>query len=132
MRMLIAITQLSLDGIMGEIMAGEFDMLLGRRTDDIFSAYWPHQANGAIANAFNKATKYVVTRRRDPLEWGPSRRIGDDVVNEVRRLKALDGPEFHVWGSSVPPRRLSLVATQSTSTGVLINTYRPADPLPRG
>jgi dihydrofolate reductase len=74
-------------------------MLLGRRTYEIFASYWPKQS-GPIAKAFNKATKYVVTRTLDPLAWKDSRRIGGHVVEEVRRLKASDGPALHIWGSS--------------------------------
>src|SRR3954468_22246211 len=98
MRQIIAITQVSVDGVMqapggpdedpsngfahggwampfvddaasrviGETIAGEFDMLLGRRTYEIFAGYWPNE-NGAIAKAFNTATKYVVTRTLDQL-----------------------------------------------------------------
>ena len=197
MRNIIAITQVTLDGVMqapggpeedpshgfahggwamphgdealmkviNEIMAGEFGMLLGRRTYDIFAGYWPHQT-GPIATAFNKATKYVVTHRRDHLDWKTTVQIGGDVVDGVRRLKVSVGPELHVWGSSqllqaligadlideyrlwvvpavlgkgkrlfessVPPRGLTLVSTQSTSKGVLINTYRPAGPVKIG
>jgi dihydrofolate reductase len=47
----------------------------------------------------HKATKYVVTRNLDQLDWKKSLRIGGDVVDEVRRLKASDGPELHIWGS---------------------------------
>src|SRR5262249_29673240 len=85
---------------MGEILSGGFDMLLGRRTYEIFAAYWPNQGDKSIARAFNKATKYVVTRRLDHLEWNKSQRIDGDVVEEIRRLKAADGPALHVWGSS--------------------------------
>ncbi len=131
MRKLLAITQVTLDGVMqapggpeedpsngfthggwampfvddaasqiiDEIMSREFDMLLGRRTYQIFAAYWPHQ-DGPIAKAFNQATKYVVTRSLDRLDWDKSRRIDGDVVGEIRRLKASDGPELHIWGSS--------------------------------
>ena len=128
MRKIIAITQVTVDGIMqapggseedlrrgfthgGWAMpfvddaldivetAGEYDMLLGRRTYAIFAAYWPYQDN-PIAKAFNKATKYVVTRTLDHLDWQKSQRIDGDVVEEVRRLKASDGPELHIWGSS--------------------------------
>ncbi len=198
MRKIIAITQVTVDGVMqgpggpeedptngfnhggwfmpfvddalgqaiNETIAGEFDMLLGRRTYDVFAAYWPHQGDNPIALAFNKATKYVATRTLDHLDWKNSQRIGGDLVDEVRRLKASDGPALHVWGSSrllqtliaadlvdeyhmwiapivlgrgkrlfengVPPRALSLVATRSTPRGILINTYRPAGPLPEG
>jgi dihydrofolate reductase len=75
-------------------------MLLGRRTYEIFAAYWPNQGDNAIAKAFNKATKYVVTRSLHQLDWENSQPIGGEVVDEVRRLKASDGPAFHVWGSS--------------------------------
>lgn len=197
MRKIIAITQVTVDGVMqgpggpeedtsngftqggwampfvddaagqviGEIMAGEFDMLLGRRTYDIFAGYWPHQGDNSIAKAFNKATKYVVTHRPDGLDWKKSQRIGGDVADEVRRLKASAGPELHIWGSSellqaliaadlmdeyrlwvfpvvlgkgkrlfengVPPRGLSLVASGSTPSGVVLNTYRPAGLFPK-
>jgi dihydrofolate reductase len=74
-------------------------MLLGRRTYEIFAAYCPHQEGGAIAKAFNQATKYVATQTLDALDWEHARRLSGDVVEEVRRLKASDGPELHVWGS---------------------------------
>ncbi|GLQ53858.1 dihydrofolate reductase [Devosia nitrariae] len=82
-----------------ETVAGEFDMLLGRRTYDVFAAHWPNQ-DDTIGNAFNKATKYVVTRSLNQLGWEKSLRIDGDVVEEIRRLKASDGPEVHIWGSS--------------------------------
>jgi dihydrofolate reductase len=100
MRKIIAITQVTLDGVMqapggpeedprngfthggwampfvddalsqiiDQTVAGEFDLLLGRRTYQIFAPYWPYQ-DGTIAKAFNKATKYVVTRTLDQLAW---------------------------------------------------------------
>jgi dihydrofolate reductase len=85
--------------IIGETIAGEFDMLLGRRTYEIFAGYWPNQ-NGTIAKAFNKATKYVVTRTLDRLAWKKSQPIRGDVVDELRQLKASNGPTLQVWGSS--------------------------------
>ena len=59
----------ALNQAIGETIAGEFDMLLGRRTYEIFAAYWPNQDDNPIAKAFNKATKYVVTRSLDQLDW---------------------------------------------------------------
>jgi dihydrofolate reductase len=82
-----------------EIIAGEFDMLLGRRTYQIFAGYWPNQSDNSIARAFNKATKYVVTRSLDQLGWQNSQLLGADVIEGLRRLKASEGPELHVWGS---------------------------------
>jgi dihydrofolate reductase len=90
----------ALNQAVDETIAGEFDMLLGRRTYEIFAAYWPNQGDNSIARAFNKATKYVVTRSLGHLDWETSLRIGGDVVDEVRRLKASDGPALHIWGSS--------------------------------
>ena len=89
----------TLSDVIRETVAGEFDMLLGRRTYEIFAAYWPKQG-GTIATAFNKATKYVVTRSSDSLPWKKSQRIHGDVVEEIRRLRASEGPALHVWGSS--------------------------------
>ena len=94
------------DPMMGEVldqlMAGPFDLLLGRRTYDIWAAYWPHHRDNAIGNAFNRATKYVVTHRPDTLAWATSQRIGGsgDIAAELRALKNSAGPDLHVWGSS--------------------------------
>src|SRR5438045_9792521 len=89
-----------LNRAIGETIAGEFDMLMGRRTYEIFAAYWPNQGDNPIAKAFNKATKYVVTHSPGGLGWERSQHIGGDVVDELCRLKASDGPELHIWGSS--------------------------------
>jgi dihydrofolate reductase len=90
----------ALNQAIGETIAGEFDMVLGRRTYEIFAAHWPNQGDNPIAKAFNKATKYVVARTLDQLDWENSQHIGGDVVDEVRRLKASDRPALHIWGSS--------------------------------
>jgi dihydrofolate reductase len=91
------------DDAAGEaIVAGQgegFDLLLGRRTYDIFSGYWPKQS-GSMANSLNAATKHVATHRPDSLGWGPVEDLGRDVVEGVRRVKAQDGPDLIVWGSS--------------------------------
>lgn len=193
MRNIIAITQVTLDGVMqapggpeedatngfthggwampfigdglavAELIADEFAMLLGRRTYEIFAGYWPEHGDNPIGKAFNAATKHVVTRTLDRLDWQRSQAIGGDVVDGIRQLKASPGPTLHVWGSGellqtmhaadlvdeyrvwqfpvvlgqgkrlfekgVPPRRLTLVASRSTSKGVLLNTYRPAGPV---
>lgn len=83
-----------------ELVAREFDMLLGRRTYDIFAAYWPDHDDNPIGKAFNQATKYVVTHRADRLGWKTSQSIGGDVVENIRQLKSSNGPELHIWGSS--------------------------------
>jgi dihydrofolate reductase len=85
--------------VIGEIIAGEFDLLLGRRTYEIFAAYWPHHGDNSIGQAFNRAKKYVVTTSLGQLDWKNSQKIEGDVVAGVRQLKASPGPEFHIWGS---------------------------------
>lgn len=86
-------------GALREIMASPFDLLLGRRTYEIFAAYWPHAGENFIATAFNRAKKFVATRSLDRLAWANSQSLGADALDAVRRLKASDGPALHVWGS---------------------------------
>lgn len=83
-----------------EIVSREFDLLLGRRTYEMFAAWWPYAGDHPVANAFNKAEKYVVTNSLDRFDWVNTHRMSGDAVDGVRRLKASDGPELHIWGSS--------------------------------
>jgi dihydrofolate reductase len=131
MRKLIAITQLSLDGVMqapggpeedrqggfshggwamqfmdeavqaalGKLISGKFDLLLGRRTYDIWCGYWPLHEDNPIGKAFGKAVKYVVTGKDKGLDWKTSVRVGGKAVEGVRKLKESKGPPLHVWGS---------------------------------
>jgi dihydrofolate reductase len=91
------------DPVAGQaIVAGQgevFDLLLGRRTYDIFSRYWPNE-KGPMADRLNAATKYVATHRPDSLAWGPVEGLGPDIVDGIRRIKAEDGADLIVWGSS--------------------------------
>lgn len=132
MRKIVALTMVSLDGVMqapggpeedasngfayggwtmpygdeafGEIIKKElsvpFDMLLGRKTYEIFAAYWPKQT-GAIADPFNKAKKFVVSAKGLDLTWSGSELIQNDAAYNIKALKEEDGPVIHVWGSSV-------------------------------
>jgi dihydrofolate reductase len=77
-----------------------FDLLLGRRTYDIWSDYWPKAENSSMADSLNAATKYVATHRPDSLRWGPVEDLGSNIVEGVRRIRAKDGPDLIVWGSS--------------------------------
>lgn len=77
----------------------KFDLLLGRRTYDIFAGFWPHQS-GQMADNLNAATKYVATHRADSLEWEPVKDLGSDVVEGICRVKEGGGPDLIVWGSS--------------------------------
>lgn len=76
-----------------------FDLLLGRRTYDIFASYWPHQT-GPMADSLNAARKHVATHRPESLGWGPAEGLGSDIADGIRRIKATEGPDLVVWGSS--------------------------------
>ncbi len=77
-----------------------FDLLLGRRTYDIWSGYWPKAPRSPMADSLNAATKYIATHRPESLEWGPFESVGPDLVEGVRRLKAQGGRDLILWGSS--------------------------------
>jgi dihydrofolate reductase len=77
-----------------------FDLLLGRRTYEIFASYWPNDPESAIGKPFNEATKYVCSRSRPSLDWGPAVPIEGDAAEGVADLKAGDGPELQVHGSA--------------------------------
>src|SRR5690349_13907646 len=83
---------------MDELFSKPFALLLGRRTYDIFNAYWPYQKD-PIADAFNPATKYVATHRPDSLTWQNTQWLGEDIVAALRRLKQEDGPDLLIQGS---------------------------------
>ncbi len=92
------------DDVMGEVMdkafETPFDLLLGRRTYDIFAAHWPHAgAEDPIAKVFNRVTKYVATSSETPLGWQNSVALRD-VPTDVARLKRQDGPNLLIQGSS--------------------------------
>lgn len=84
--------------IMGQQMTPPFDLLLGRKTYDIFSAYWPQQ-KGPVAESLNQATKYVISHQKLKLSWEKSVLINDPVVTKLRELKTGDGPVLQVHGS---------------------------------
>jgi dihydrofolate reductase len=96
---------------MVETFSVPFDLLLGRKTYDIFAAHWPYvqtdptkssfdALNADIARKFNTLTKYVATHRPESLSWQNSRGLGSDVVASLRALKAEDGPILLTQGSS--------------------------------
>ncbi len=86
--------------IMGEQMSMPFDLLLGRKTYDIFAGYWPKQdPAGPVAEPFNKATKYVVSASSPTLTWEKSVLIEGDVAAKLKELKQQDGPMLQVHGS---------------------------------
>lgn len=96
---------------MGEFFAEPYDLLLGRRTYDIFAAHWPFvetdpsnsafdALNAGIAEQFNALTKYVATHDTAPLGWANSQALGADVPDAVRRLKVGNGPRLLTQGST--------------------------------
>jgi dihydrofolate reductase len=131
MRKLVAVTQMTLDGVMqapggpeedptggfeiggwsvgyfddvlgeqlGQAMASPFDLLLGRKTYEIFAAHWPYD-EGPIADRMNAATKHVASRTLRGVDWANSKLIEGEVERAVPRLKQDDGPELQVYGSS--------------------------------
>jgi dihydrofolate reductase len=84
---------------MGELMTPPFDLVLGRRTYDIFAAYWPHASEEEGAGPLNDATKYVASRSRPTLSWDRSVLIEGDVAEGIAALKEQDGPQLQVHGS---------------------------------
>jgi dihydrofolate reductase len=86
--------------LMAEQMSMPFDLLLGRKTYDIFAAYWPKQdPSGYVAGPFNKATKYVVSNSSPKLTWENSELIDGDVAAKLKELKNSEGPMLQVHGS---------------------------------
>jgi dihydrofolate reductase len=77
-----------------------FDLLLGRRTYDLWSGFWPKAPKSPMADSLNAATKYVATHRPESLEWGPFEGIGPNIVDGVRGIKAKGGADLILWGSS--------------------------------
>lgn len=81
------------------LLGAPYALLLGRKTYEIFAAYWPYQAVGnPIADRFNAVDKYVLTRGQDPLDWARSQRL--ESLEAVRALKATAGPDLLIQGSS--------------------------------
>ena len=84
---------------MGALFGGPFDLLLGRKTWEIFAAHWPYVGpDDPIGPAFDKANKYVLTRDTEPLEWQNSHRVGS--IDEIAGIKAGEGPDILIQGST--------------------------------
>jgi dihydrofolate reductase len=141
-----------------------FDLLLGRRTYDAWSRFWPQAPKSPMADRLNAATKYVATHRPESLNWGPVEGIGPDLVDGVRGIKAKGGADLILAGSATltslllehglvdevnllvnpvllgkgkrffaegtPPRALALESSNALPSGIVVNTYTAAGPLP--
>ena len=81
-------------------MSEPFDLLLGRKTYDIFASYWPNaKEDNEIAEKFNKCTKYVASKTLKKLDWKNSVLLKGDLAKEIKKLKEGNGPELQVYGS---------------------------------
>ena len=89
----------AIDAKIGELFGRKFDLLLGRRTYEIFSAYWPFAPDemAEIRDPFDRCTKYVLTHNDEPLEWQNSQKVS---IEDLRKIKEGDGPDIVVQGSS--------------------------------
>jgi dihydrofolate reductase len=151
--------------LMDEALRKSFDLLLGRKTYEIFAAHWPHVTD-PTADALNRATKYVASRTLKQVDWANSILIEGDVASYVAKLKQQEGREIHVHGSAnllqtllrhnlidefrlwtfplvvgkgkrlfgdgTTPGKLTLVDSMTSTTGVVIATYRPAGAIETG
>jgi dihydrofolate reductase len=89
-----------LGSVMGGQMAKPFDLLLGRKTYEIFAAYWPYaKSDDPTAGKLNSAKKYVASKTLRNLDWSNSMLVKGDTVQEIIKLKEQTGPELQVHGS---------------------------------
>ena len=82
------------------IYGERYDLLLGRRTYDIWSRFWPKAPSSPMGDRLKAAKKFVATHRPESLEWGTFEAVGPDIVDGVRRIKSTDGPNLILSGSS--------------------------------
>jgi dihydrofolate reductase len=87
------------------VIMGEYDLLLGKRTYDIFAAYWPYNQDNPIGEKFQRINKYVLTHSDEPLTWENSHRLSGDTAQVVAELKRSEGRDLLIQGSSTlyPP-----------------------------
>jgi len=90
----------SLEKPFGKVIDGEYDLLLGRRTYDIFAGYWPEHQDTPIGERFQRINKYVLTHSDEPLGWAHSHRLSGDAAAAVAELKHSNGRDLLIQGSS--------------------------------
>ena len=83
-----------------KLMDSEYDLLLGKRTYDIFSAYWPYNQDIPIGARFQRISKYVLTHSDEPLGWENSYSLAGDTAEAVGDLKRSEGRDLLIQGSS--------------------------------
>lgn len=102
------------------VYGGTFDLLLGRRTYDLWSGFWPKAPSSPMADRLNAATKYIATHRPEGLAWGPTETLGSDIVEGIRRIKSQDGPNLILPGSS---KLTSTLLEHGLPDDVLLTVY---------
>ena len=88
------------DSPFSDVIMGEYDLLLGKRTYDIFAAYWPANRDNPIGEKFQRINKYVLTHSDEPLTWENSSRLSGDTATAVAELKRTEGRDLLIQGSS--------------------------------
>jgi dihydrofolate reductase len=88
-----------------DVIMGEYDLLLGKRTYDIFAAYWPYNQDDPIGEKFQRIDKYVLTHSNEPLTWDNSSKLSGDTAQAIATLKQTEGRDLLIQGSSTlyPP-----------------------------
>lgn len=87
----------AIGGAIKKMLDAPLDLLLGRKTFDIWENFWPHHSD--FWPGVMTATKYVASNTRDSSDWQPTVFLGGDIVEKVAELKQQDGPDLHIWGS---------------------------------
>ncbi|HUE79839.1 MAG TPA: dihydrofolate reductase family protein [Sphingomicrobium sp.] len=102
-----------------DVIMGDYDLLLGKRTYDIFAGYWPYNQDDPIGAKFQAINKYVLTHSGDALEWDNSHSLSGETANAVAQLKQSEGRDLLIQGSSTlyPP----LISARLIDRLVLIN-----------
>ena len=90
----------SLEEPFGKVIDADYDLLLGKRTYDIFAGYWPYNQDIPIGARFQRINKYVLTHSDEPLGWEHSHRLKGDTAEAVAKLKRSDGRDLLIQGSS--------------------------------
>jgi dihydrofolate reductase len=90
----------TLEAPFGKIIGADYDLLLGKRTYDIFAGYWPQHLDNPIGAAFERINKYVLTHSDAPLDWANSHRLSGDTAEAVAELKRSEGRDLLIQGSS--------------------------------
>ena len=90
----------SLEEPFGKVIDAEYDLLLGKRTYDIFAAYWPYNQDNPIGAKFQRINKYVLTHSDEPLTWENSHKLSGDTANAIAELKRTEGRDLLIQGSS--------------------------------